>query len=285
MLTAPYRSSYYRNSVQEKSCIVASTNTTFNLNGSTTNTIVPINSTVERIDDIYSSVTNGIQCNFSGRIKIKVTILARNTAGTNMGVRIFAYKNTTALPRSGILNHINTTTGGYASCEFTQEIDVLQNDVIYVYAQRVGAAGTVNMISNACALQVTRAAIVNALVVPLKNRCYIIGEDAGTVTNSAYNHAFGAAIGSVTNYGVLMPRSGKVISISFLSTTGTAAAQFRLDINGVGVYIMDVPTNVSKHIENLASPIAFSSLSTINLFTVTGGSRARSSIIIEVEFD
>lgn len=134
----------------------ANTDISTDITPGSTWTEIPIMGTQERRDNtsIFLPYGNGIQLNWTGKIKVR-TLITAITSVQNTQLEIAIKKNTVVLPRISS-DYARAISGAdSASCFLHDEVDVLPGDVIYVVARQGGATGSMTMSSSAgCYLEV-----------------------------------------------------------------------------------------------------------------------------------
>jgi len=124
---------------------VSNTNTTFNLNQAAFGTLVPITGSVEFLDDGFVVNGNGIECTFTGRVKVSSFIRIVST-NQRMAVETRLIKNAQVFGPIGASSYIRNANGhNHGSDTVCAYIDVVPGDIIGVTSRRDGNAGTANM--------------------------------------------------------------------------------------------------------------------------------------------
>ena len=141
---------------QQKTARYSNTDTTTNITPSTSWTEVPLRSTEERRDStsIFIPVGNGVQLNWTGRVKVKAHIVV-SASIQNSQIDIALKKNTTVQSRISSAFARVMSGANEATCSLNDELDVLPGDIITIVARQSGSNGPMVMLApNSCFLEV-----------------------------------------------------------------------------------------------------------------------------------
>lgn len=121
------------------------TNVTFNLNQATFGTLIPITGNVEILDSGFSINNDGIEVDFTGRIKCSASIRSNSTV-QRMAIEIRFLKNDEEFGPIGSSAYIRSINDhNHGSSYISSYIDVVPGDVIGITSRREGNAGTATM--------------------------------------------------------------------------------------------------------------------------------------------
>lgn len=141
---------------QQKTARYSNTNTTTNITPSSSWTEIPLRSTEERRDvtSIFTPVGNGIEVNWTGRVKVKTHVVA-SASIQNSQLDIAIKKNGAIQPRIASSFARVVSGANEATCTIIDEFDCLPGDTFYTVARQGGANGPMVMLSaNSCYLEV-----------------------------------------------------------------------------------------------------------------------------------